>query len=52
MKNWFKNKGINTIFNQTKKAYKLLEFRVKFSELEQRYPHMHKYLLNQVGVEK
>ena len=28
------------------------EFRAKFFELELRYPHVHEYLLNQVGVEK
>ena len=33
-------------------AYKLSEFRAKFVELEWRYPHVHDYLANQVGVEK
>ena len=28
------------------------KFRAKFSELERRYPHVHEYLSNQVGVEK
>ena len=52
MKNRFKSKGANTIFNQAAKAYKLSEFSAKFSELERRYPHVHDYLSNQVGIEK
>ena len=52
LKNQFKSRGANSIFNQAVKAYKLSEFRAKFTELEQRYPHVHDYLSNQVGVEK
>ena len=52
MKNQFKSKGANTLFNQAAEAYKLSEFRAKFAELEWRYPHVHEYLSNQVGVEK
>ena len=52
LRNRFKSKGANTLFNQAAEAYKLSEFRAKFAELEQRYPHVHEYLSNQVGVEK
>ena len=52
LRNRFKSKGVNTLFNQAVKAYKLSEFRAKFAELERRYPHVHEYLSNQVGVEK
>ena len=49
LKNQFKSKGANTIFNQAAEAYKLSEFSAKFVGLERRYPHVHDYLLNQVG---
>ena len=52
LKNWFKSRGANSIFNQAAEAYKLSEFRAKFVELERRYPHVHDYLSNQVDVEK
>ena len=52
LKNRIKNKGANTIFNQAVEAYKLSEFNAKFAELERRYPHVHDYLSNQVGIEK
>ena len=52
LRNQFKSKGANTLFNQATDAYMLSEFRAKFDELERRYPHVHEYLSNQVGVEK
>ena len=52
LKNRFKSRGANTILNQATEAYKLSNFRAKFAELEQRFSHVHDYLLNQVGVEK
>ena len=52
MKNGFKSRGANSSFNQVVEAYKLSEFRAKFFKMEQRYPHVHDYLSNQVGVTK
>ncbi|KAL5561311.1 hypothetical protein UlMin_031058 [Ulmus minor] len=52
LKNRFKSKDANTIFNQAAEAYKLSEFSAKFAKLKRRFPHAHDYLSNQVGVEK
>ena len=34
--------------NEVARAYKILEFTAKFSELEYRFPHVHKFLVDGV----
>ena len=51
LKNKFKNKSVISIFNKAVRAYKILEFIAKFSKLERRFPHVHKFLVD-VSVER
>ncbi|KAL5552185.1 hypothetical protein UlMin_002361 [Ulmus minor] len=51
LKNKFKSKSVVSIFNEAARAYKISEFTAKFSELERRFPHVHKFLVD-VGVER
>ena len=52
MKNWLKSRATITIFDATVKAYKMLEFRTKFDELEWRFLYMHKHLGQLGRIEK
>ncbi|KAL5580747.1 hypothetical protein UlMin_013189 [Ulmus minor] len=51
LKNKFKSKSVISIFNEAVRAYKISEFTAKFFELECRFPHVHKFLMD-VGVER
>ena len=51
LKNKFKNKSVISIFNEVARAYKISEFIATFFELEHRFPHVHKFLMD-MSVER
>ena len=51
LKNKFKSKSAISIFNEAARAYMISKFTAKFSELECRFPHVHKFLMD-VGIER
>ena len=51
LKNKFKSKSVISIFNEAARAYKISKFIAKFSDLERRFTHVHKLLVD-VGIER